>query len=158
MRADFWWPNLDNIERVFYNLLMVGYEWPELNLDKFARGFVLGLLVGEGYFGGTGRYPQVTLRMHVRHARLLEWMATAFPGSKTYGPYHHQGRHYMQWVARASVLHNLVVPLVGRNIDYIDDHVARRFQQMCDDYGLWWDPEEPDGILTLPKTPIVRPR
>src|SRR5262245_24853141 len=33
-------------------------------LDDFSIGFLLGLLVGEGHFGGDGRQPQVTLRMH----------------------------------------------------------------------------------------------
>ena len=37
----------------------------------FTSGLVLGLLIGGGHFGGDGRQPQVTLRMHVRHEPLL---------------------------------------------------------------------------------------
>jgi hypothetical protein len=81
---------------------MARYEWPELKLDTYAKGFVLGLLVGEGYFGGNGQAPEVTVRMHVRHQELLNWLERAFPGSKTYGPYFHNGRHYSQWNADMS--------------------------------------------------------
>ena len=41
------------------------------------EGIVVGLLIGEGYFGGDGRQPQVTLRMHVRHEALLRWLSSA---------------------------------------------------------------------------------
>ena len=36
-------------------------------IDSFIAGMLLGLLVGEGHFGGDGKQPQVTLRMHARH-------------------------------------------------------------------------------------------
>jgi hypothetical protein len=63
-------------------------------VDDFERGFLLGLLVGEGHFGGDGRQAQVTLRMHTRHEHLFRWLVTAVPGSRLYGPYHHGGRSY----------------------------------------------------------------
>src|SRR5678815_4274941 len=71
---------------------------PESSRD-FAAGFLLGILVGEGHFGGDGKQPQVTLRMHARHASLFRWILTNFPGGKLYGPYHHSGRHYFQSVS-----------------------------------------------------------
>ena len=52
----------------------------------------MGLLIGEGHFGGDGRQPGVTLRMHVRHASLFNWIQETFPGGKLYGPYNHDGR------------------------------------------------------------------
>lgn len=44
----------------------------------------------------------------------------------------------MQWMARGRVLYDVIVPLVGRHLESIDDHAAQRFKQMCDRYGLWW--------------------
>ena len=38
---------------------------------EFEVGFLLGILAGEGHFGGDGRQPEVTLRMHTRHERLF---------------------------------------------------------------------------------------
>lgn len=125
----------------------------EVNLDAFQVGYVLGLLVGEGHFGGDQVQAQVVVRMHVRHRQLLEWLGRVFPGSKVYGPYLHNGRHYMQWMARGQVLYDVIVPLVGRHLDSIDDHVAGRFRQMCDRYGLWWYPDEPRGVLDLREVP-----
>ena len=73
-------------------------------MDPHDEGIVVGLLIGEGHFGGDGRQPQVTLRMHVRHEALMRWLAARFPRSRLYGPYHHGGRHYFQWMARGEAL------------------------------------------------------
>src|SRR2546423_1884995 len=43
-------------------------------LDPVAVGYLIGVLAGEGHFGGDGRQPQVTLRMHVRHEKLFRWL------------------------------------------------------------------------------------
>ena len=51
----------------------------------------MGLLVGEGHFGGDGRQPHVTLRMHVRHEAIFRWLERTFPGGKLYGPYPPRG-------------------------------------------------------------------
>ena len=125
-------------------------DWAkELELDPFTTGFVLGLLVGEGHFGGSGQSARVVVKMHVRHVQLLSWLAKTFPGSKLYGPYRHDGRHFMQWVASGPVLYDVIVPLVGRHLNSLDDHVTQRFRQMCDRYGLWWYPDEPSGRLSI---------
>lgn len=47
---------------------------------------MVGLLIGEGHFGGDGRYPQITLRMHVRHETLFHWLMRCFPRARLYGP------------------------------------------------------------------------
>jgi hypothetical protein len=104
--------------------------------DKVATGYLLGLLAGEGHFGGDGRQAQVTLRMHVRHEKLFRWLTATFPEGRLYGPYHHGGRHYYQWMARGAFLRDTLVPLVAAHEPLLDDYVAGRFRRMCDRYGL----------------------
>jgi hypothetical protein len=105
-------------------------------MDDYERGLLVGLLAGEGHFGGDGRQPQITLRMHVRHERLFRWLTTLLPASKLYGPYTHGGRHYFQWMARGAFLRETLVPLIGADLVRVDDHVARRFHEMCERYGI----------------------
>jgi len=101
-----------------------------------ALGFLLGLLVGEGHFGGDGKQPQVTLRMHVRHEKLFRWLERRFPAGRLYGPYRHGGRHYYQWMARGPFLRDTIVPFVRSQTPWLDDHVVGRFNAMCARYGL----------------------
>ena len=59
-------------------------SWPAPepgSLDDFETGFLLGILVGEGHFGGDGRQPQVTLRMHTDHEALFRWLAERHPAA-----------------------------------------------------------------------------
>ncbi len=105
-------------------------------LDDFALGFLTGLLVGEGHFGGDGRQPQITLRMHVRHERLFRWLEATLPGGRLYGPYHHGGRSYYQWMVRGGYLKDVVAPLLAPRLAALDDHAAERFQAMCAQYGI----------------------
>ena len=104
--------------------------------DDFSVGCLLGLLAGEGHFGGDGRQPQVTLRMHVRHEGLFRWLESAFPGGRLYGPYHHGGRSYYQWMARGEYLRRVIVPLIEAHRDWLDDHVRARFDAMCESYQI----------------------
>src|ERR671939_36125 len=73
-------------------------------LSDFDRGVLVGVLVGEGSFGGDGRQPHITLRMHVRHESLFRWLIDRFPDTRLYGPYTHGGRSYFQWMARGRAL------------------------------------------------------
>lgn len=105
-------------------------------LSDYERGVVIGLLVGEGSFGGDGRQPQVTLRMHVRHERLFAWLQELFPRCKLYGPYNHDGRRYYQWMARgAALVHDLLPYLDLDEIRLLDDHAADRLAAMCERYA-----------------------
>ena len=104
--------------------------------DDLATGFLVGLLVGEGHFGGDGRQPQVTLRMHVRHQRTFEWLTRTYPGSRLYGPYHHGGRSYYQWSARGRYLRDEIVPLIELHRDLLDTYTADRFDGMCERYRI----------------------
>lgn len=107
------------------------------SLDGFDEGFLIGLLVGEGHFGGDGRQPQVTLRMHTDHAAVFEWLMRHFPESRLYGPYHHAGRSYLQWMARGAFLRDRLLPLLHSRLR--PEHSARvwaRYLEMCRRYGL----------------------
>ena len=105
-------------------------------LDEFGLGFLIGLLVGEGHFGGDGRQPQVTLRMHVKHERLFRWLERNVPEGKLYGPYNHGGRAYFQWMVRGKFLRESLAPLIAARLEGLDDYVAGRFRDMCERYGI----------------------
>jgi hypothetical protein len=106
------------------------------SLSQFDEGVFVGILVGEGHFGGDGRQPQVTLRMHIRHASLFEWLVERFPQTKLYGPYHHGGRSYYQWMARGRALvHDVLPVLEARLSPEIDEHAYRRFTDMVERYA-----------------------
>ncbi|MCL2419741.1 MAG: hypothetical protein FWD04_10650 [Conexibacteraceae bacterium] len=107
-------------------------------LSEFDCGFVVGLLVGEGSFGGDGKQPQVTLRMHTRHEALFRWLVERFPRSRLYGPYNHGGRSYYQWMARGRMLVEDLLPLLEARIDpELDGHAAGRFEEMCERYAAF---------------------
>ena len=98
---------------------------------QFELGYLVGLLVGEGHFGGDGRQPHVTLRMHVRHEAIFRWLERTFPGGRVYGPYHHGGRDYLQWMARGAFLRDELAPLLDRLLSpSLDRHSFDRFQLM----------------------------
>lgn len=80
------------------------------------RGLLAGVLLSSGSFGGDGKQPQVTLRMHVRHEDLLRWITDRVPGSKLYGPYAHGGREYFQWMARGDALVHHLLPLLEETL------------------------------------------
>jgi hypothetical protein len=104
-------------------------------LTDFERGFLIGILVGEGSFGGDGKQPQVTLRMHTRHEALFQWLVTRFPRSRLYGPYGHGGRSYYQWMARGDALVIDLLPILEQSLDAgLDGHAAARLGEMLTRY------------------------
>lgn len=106
-------------------------------LGPFEEGFLVGVLVGEGHFGGDGRQPQITLRMHTDHEALFRWLERHLPGGRLYGPYHHGGRSYFQWMARGDFLRQVLVPLLDRRMrPDLDDKAWTRYQEMKTVYGL----------------------
>lgn len=112
---------------------------PTPQLTDLERGLVVGVLIGEGHFGGDGRYPQITLRMHVRHESLFRWLHALFPRTRLYGPYHHGGRHYYQWMARGPALAQDVLPVVEAALtDDVDAHVLGRVREMRSDYASFF--------------------
>lgn len=114
------------------------------DIDPFEVGFLVGILVGEGHFGGDGRQPQITLRMHTDHERLFRWLERRFPGGRLYGPYHHGGRSYFQWMARGRFLREVLVPILDRRLTpELDGRAWGRYREMRERYGLGGDPPPP---------------
>jgi len=110
---------------------------PPLDLTAFETGFLVGVLVGEGHFGGDGRQPQITLRMHTDHERLFRWLEEKLPGSKLYGPYTHGGRSYYQWMARGAFLRETLMPVLAEHLTpHLDERTYRRFTEMREQYAL----------------------
>ncbi len=111
-------------------------DQPQPVLTDVERGLVVGVLIGEGHFGGDGKKPQITLRMHVRHEALFRWLLARFPRSRLYGPYSHDGRNYYQWMARGAALAEDVLPLVEAVLtEEIDSHVSERIRAMREQYA-----------------------
>ncbi len=106
------------------------------NLSAFERGVVVGILIGEGSFGGDGKQPQVTLRMHVRHEALFRWLVERFPRTRLYGPYGHGGRSYYQWMARGVGLVEDVLPVLEEGVrESLDAYAAQRLNEMRERYA-----------------------
>ena len=111
-------------------------------LSDFDRGVIVGLLIGEGSFGGDGKQPQVTLRMHVRHEALFRWLVERLPATRLYGPYSHGGRSYYQWMARGRALVRDVLPILEHQLnDGLDGHAATRFRAMLERYASFIERE-----------------
>jgi len=109
-------------------------------ITDLERGLVTGLLIGEGHFGGDGKKPQITLRMHTRHESMFHWLQALFPRTRLYGPYHHGGRSYYQWMARGAALAEDVLPLVESVLtDEIDEHVLGRIRDMRTRYASFFE-------------------
>lgn len=115
-------------------------------LSEFERGLILGVLIGEGHFGGDGKQPQITLKMHVRHERLLRWLNDRIRWSRLYGPYHHDNRHFLQLMIRGPALRQALAPMLyGLPWAEIDDYSYARFLDMLKRYGLLEDVVSPGG-------------
>ncbi|MBJ7520319.1 MAG: hypothetical protein JHC84_11535 [Solirubrobacteraceae bacterium] len=100
------------------------------------RGLLAGVLLSSGSFGGDGKQPQVTLRMHVRHEDLLRWITDQVPGSKLYGPYAHGGREYFQWMARGDALVHHLLPLLEETLTpELDPPAHERLTDMTTRYA-----------------------
>jgi hypothetical protein len=109
---------------------------PDPQLSDLERGILVGILIGEGHFGGDGKSPHITLRMHVRHEALFLWLRERFPRSRLYGPYSHGGRHYYQWMVRGAALAEDVLPLIEELLtDDLDAYAAARLRQMKERYA-----------------------
>ena len=117
--------------------VMIPVEHPLPDIDAFEAGLVLGLLIGEGSFGGDGRQPQAVLRLNVRHEPLFRWLKARFPYARLYGPYNHDGRRYFQFMWRGVHLKYGLMPfLEALPWSTIDAHSWGRYRAMKERYGL----------------------
>jgi hypothetical protein len=75
--------------------------------------------------------------MHVRHEALFHWLTARFPDTRLYGPYHHGGRSYYQWMARGRALVRDVLPLLEEELrgGGLDGYATERFEAMCERYA-----------------------
>lgn len=106
-------------------------------MNDFEKGLLLGVLIGEGHFGGDGVQPHVTLRMHVKHKTLFEYLSKLVPGSRLYGPYNHSGRQYYQLMIRGKPLKEFLIPLLESvPFEAIDEACFKRYTEMKQSYGL----------------------
>lgn len=98
----------------------------------------MGLPIGEGHFGGDGRQPQVTLRMHVAHESLFRWLERPSPAAVCTVP--------MSTAAVATTIPvdgmwrlsgEVLVPRLDRALHPdLDAHASLRYQVMKARYGL----------------------
>lgn len=110
----------------------------QLEITPFDRGLVVGLLIGEGSFGGDGQQPQITLRMHVRHEALFRWLVALFPRTRLYGPYSHGDRSYYQWMARGRALVEDVLPVLDEGLTpELDRYAYERLALMRERYAAY---------------------
>jgi hypothetical protein len=106
------------------------------SLSEFDQGLVAGILIGQGSFGGDGKQPQITLRMHTRHEALFRWLMARFPRTRLYGPYHHGERSYFQWMARGQALVEDVLPVLDAALTTdVDGYAADRLAEMRGKYA-----------------------
>jgi hypothetical protein len=137
------WSHFDPTDVPMFHVFLDGethspVELPTMvELSDFDRGFLVGLLVGEGSFGGDGKHPQVVLRMHVRHEAIFRWLEARFPDCRLYGPYNHGGRRYFQWMARGEALVRDLLPILETELSpELDQHSYDRLRLMCDRYAV----------------------
>jgi 16S rRNA (guanine527-N7)-methyltransferase len=65
------------------------------SLTDFERGFLAGLVIGEGHFGIHRGRAHFVLGMNVRHEFLMRRVQDLLPGSILYGSYHWEGRNFL---------------------------------------------------------------
>lgn len=122
----------------------------------FHEGFLVGILVGEGHFGGDGKQPHVTLRMHTRHEALFRWLERQFPGGRVYGPYTHGGRSYLQWMARGLFLRQVLRPILDRRLTPdVDAHACERYLAMKARYPAAFSRDPELDVLPSRSTPTT---
>src|SRR3712207_5919380 len=104
-------------------------------LSELDQGLAAGVLLSQGSFGGDGKQPQITLRLHTRHEALFRWLMERFPRTRLYGPYHHGDRSYFQWMARGQALVEDVLPVLERAITpEVDEYAASRLAELRSNY------------------------
>ena len=100
------------------------------SLTDFERGFLAGLLIGEGHFGAHRGRAHFVLGMHVRHEYLLRRVQDLLPGSILYGPFQWRGRDFFRLMVRGAALRSLLDMFDSLEIERRCPHVAGRYRTM----------------------------
>jgi hypothetical protein len=66
---------------------------------RFALGYCMGLIVGEGSFSGDKQHPVLVVGLHAADPQPLLDLQSVFGGT-IYGPYEHNGRVFRRWHLR----------------------------------------------------------
>ena len=103
-------------------------------MNQIEKGFILGFFAAQGSFGGDGRTPQLTVRMHTDHETLLRRLCELLPGSQIYGPYAHGNRQYYQWMLRGDELAQGVFDGVFEDLKEWDMPSYLRYRDMVETY------------------------
>jgi hypothetical protein len=103
---------------------------PMGSLTDFERGFLAGLIRGEGHFGVDRGHAQFVLGMHIRHEHLLRRVQDLLPGAILHGPYHWQGREFFRLMRLGAALRSLLDIFDSLEIDRWCPHVAARYSAM----------------------------
>ena len=74
--------------------------------------------------------------MHTRHEALFRRLVELVPGSRLYGPYHHSGRSYFQWLVRGPALRRLIPFLDQYLTPDLDAHAYDRYARMLATYAV----------------------
>lgn len=103
---------------------------------------ILGILAGQAHFGGDGRQPHVTLKLHVREEPLFRWFLEKFPSAKLYGPYAYDQkdgskREFYQLMFRGPALREALLPLLeAHEWSHVSPTAYERYREMKERYGL----------------------
>lgn len=100
------------------------------SLTEFERGFLAGLIIGEGHFGVDRGRAQFVLGMHVRHEYLLRRVQDLLPGAILHGPNHWQRRMFFRLMVRGAALRSLLDIFDSLEIDRWCPHVGARYFAM----------------------------
>jgi hypothetical protein len=65
-------------------------------MTEFERGYVAGLIVGEGCWSGDRRNGWLSVKVHARDPEPLRALRRLH-GGRINGPYHHAARHFIVW-------------------------------------------------------------
>lgn len=112
------------------------------HLTDFEAGLIIGTLAAQAHFGGDGRQPQVTLKLHVREEPLFRWLLEKFPAVKLYGPYAYEQkdgskREFFQLMFRGAALREGLVPLLeAHEWGHVCPLTYERYLEMKERYGL----------------------
>lgn len=112
------------------------------HITDFDAGLIIGTLAAQAHFGGDGRQPQVTLKLHVREEPLFRWLLEKFPAAKLYGPYSYDQkdgskREFFQLMFRGPALREGLIPLLdAHEWGHICPTAYERYLEMKERYGL----------------------